>query len=67
MNLADFDYIWSDFLGGNKSHENDPNSYLIDLVTNARFSTTLVGNSPVLSVATILVPNIIEVSCRVTR
>jgi hypothetical protein len=34
--LAGFGFIWSEILGGNKSHWNDPNSYLIDLVDNAR-------------------------------
>jgi hypothetical protein len=36
---ADFggiEYIWSEILGGNKSHENNPNFYLIVLVNVAR-------------------------------
>jgi hypothetical protein len=30
------EYIWSEIFGGNKSHENNPNFYLIDLVYDSR-------------------------------
>jgi hypothetical protein len=35
-NFGGIEYIWSEIFGGNKSHENDPNFYLIDLVYGAR-------------------------------